>query len=142
MANIGGTAYNLTDPLDRANGAMVNAGLRVYKNTFDLAVAGQGGGGDDPLLAAKVREGNVIDSIFMQSSANLSAVNFTIGTAADPDKYGAAQAGPNATAKEFVLTIAGAAQGELAAPEEIIITPSGNLPSSGVIVTRVVTSKR
>lgn len=142
MPNIGGQSYNLTDPLDRANGAEVNTSLRVYRNRFDMAAAGQGGGGTDPLLAAKVREGNVVQSIEIESDQNLSAINFSVGTEADPDKYGAAQAGPNAGRLVVAMPIAAAAQDELAAPEEIIVTPNAALPSSGTIVTRVITSKR
>ncbi|MEB3213165.1 MAG: hypothetical protein VKL39_17570 [Leptolyngbyaceae bacterium] len=139
MADIKGTALAETDHMHRAPGTAVDAGLRSHRNTFDLAVDG---GAQDNLCAAKIREGNHVVEIVMQSSANLSAINFTIGTDADVDKYGTAQAGPNATEKKFIIPIAVLAGAALTEMEEIKFFPSGNLPSSGTIVTRIVTTKR
>lgn len=140
--NIGGQAYNLTDALAQACGTMVNTALRIFTNIFALATAGQGGGGTDPLLAARVREGCVLQYLEIQSDQNLSTINFDIGVEGDTDKYGAAVAGPNNGVVRVDLPIAAAIQGELATPEDIILTPSANLPSAGHIVTRVFVSKR
>jgi hypothetical protein len=133
-----GSAYSETDPLKLAPGESVNAGSRHHKNVFDLAVDG---GTSEPLKMANIGPGNVPDRFVIETGANLSAINFTIGTPADPDKYGTAVAGPNATVQvRYPLLALGVTPTDVG--EEIILTPSGNLPSSGLIKTNVVTSHR
>lgn len=122
------------------SGIFFNAGTRIFDNTFDMA---DEGGSADPILIAKVREGTKLQSIAMQSDQNLSAINFTIGTLADPDAFGSAQAGPAANAKkELLLNIATASGTGFDVPTDIYLTPSGNMPGAGTLVTKTLISKR
>jgi hypothetical protein len=139
MPDINGKAFS-TNPLFRSPGTVVDAGGRRFRNVVDLAV--EGGATANPLVAAIVREGCSVYEARMSSGANLSAINFTIGTDAAPAKYGAAQAGPNATTKTFVIPIAALDDDALTAPETIKFFPSGALPGAGVIVTEIFASKR
>lgn len=120
-------------------GVFFNAATRIFDNTFDLA---DEGGTADSILIAKVREGNKLQRVSMQSDQNLSAITFQIGTADDPDAFGAAQAGPNATAKELVLNIATASGEGFTTPTDIYLTPSAAMPNAGKLVTKTTTSKR
>lgn len=133
-----GSAYSGTDDKFLSPGQSVNAAMRAHMNVFNLAVDG---GTSEPLKLAYIGPGNVPIHFVIETGANLSGVNFTIGTPADPDKYGTAVAGPNATTQVryplLALGVTPTSEGE-----EIILTPSGNLPSSGTIRTNVVTSHR
>ena len=134
------TELDSTDTRNQAPGTAVNAGERSFRGSFNLATAG--GGAQNNLVAAKVREGNHVVEVFMQSNVNLSAINFTIGTDDDVDKYGLAQAGPNATEKKFLIPIDTLEAAALTDLEEIKFFPSAALPAAGKIVTRIVTTKR
>lgn len=126
----------------RPEGNIHNSGSATYRNDFALATEG---GGTDALLLAKVREGNTLSAVTMQADGNLSATNFTLSALfADgtTETLSAAQAGPNATKKELVFNIATAKRVPFTQPADILLTPSANLPSTGSIVTNVVTQKR
>lgn len=142
MAKIYGSAFSATDTKKLAPGTVHDAGSRRFRNTFNLADAGVGGTTNTPIVA-RVREGSAVHACEVSSSANLSAINFTLGIVGDPAKYAAAFAGPAAGAtvrvpiKPEVL-----AADALALPEEIILTPSANLPGAGILVGSVFASKR
>lgn len=140
MADIFGNAASGSDPLFRPSGIFVDAGVRRFRNVVSLAA--EGGATANAIIAAAVREGCAVFEARMHSSANLSAINFTIGTDADPDKYGVAQAGPNATSKTFIIPVAQLAADALAAPETIKFFPSAALPAAGTIVVELFASKR
>lgn len=131
--------YASTSLTHLVDGKRFNAGLRIFDNSFDLSADG---GGTDPFVLGKVREGNKPQQVLIRSDQNLSAINFTVGTAADPDAYGTAQAGPNATKKELLLTLAADAGDALSSAETIILTPSANMPGAGTLVTKLITSKQ
>lgn len=122
------------------SGIAVNAGLRTYDNEFDLTAEG---GSTAGILLGKVREGNKLQQVFIRSDQNLSAINFTIGTDADPDAFGTAQAGGAAGAKkELLLTLAVETGDALAAATDVKLFPSANMPSAGTLSTKLITSKR
>lgn len=135
-----GNAASGTDTLYRASGTCVDAGVRRFRNVVSLAA--EGGGTTEEIVGGIVREGCAVFEARMHASVDLSAINFTIGTAADNAKYGAAQAGPNATSKTFVIKIAELAADALSEPETINFYPSAALPAAGSIVTEVFASKR
>lgn len=142
MAKIYGSAFSATDPKKLASGTVHDAGSRRFRNTFDLAAAGVGGTVNTPIVA-RVREGSAVHAASVSSSANLSGINFTLGTVAEPAKYAAAFAGPAAGATVHVqIKPEALAADSLATPEEIILTPSANLPGAGILVASVFASKR
>ncbi|KPH59184.1 hypothetical protein [Novosphingobium sp. ST904] len=141
MADIYGTAHSGTDPLHRPSGIVVDAGVRRFRNTINLAT--EGGATTNSIIAAKVREGCAIHEVRMHSTVALTAVDFTIGTDDDPDKYGAAQAGPAAGAsKTFQVPVAQLAADGLTEPDLVKFFPSAALPAAGTIVTEIFASKR
>lgn len=133
-----GSAFSATDTLMKAPGQSHDAALRVFTNVFDLAVDG---GTSQALKLAAVGPGVVIKHVDIETDANLSGVTLKVGTATDDDAYGAAAAGPNATQQRKYAPLA---NGVAATSEgtDILLTPSGNLPSSGTIRTTVYASKR
>lgn len=139
MADAYGSNYSAADALKRTPGTSVDAGVRRHKNIFALATEG---GAANNLIGAIVREGQEVLEARMHTDANLSGINFTIGTDAVPAKYAAAQAGPNATSKTFVLKIGALDDGPLDDPETIKFFPSGALAGAGTVVTELFTSKR
>lgn len=140
MADIFGKLDSET-PGNRAPGTVFNAGIRSYENVFDLAEAG--GGSQDDLVGGNIRDGNKVMGAVMSSTVSLAAVNFTVGTDADPDKYGAAQAGPAAGATvRFAIPVAALAADALASMETVKFFASAALPATGTIVTRIETTKR
>ncbi|MFD1034151.1 hypothetical protein ACFQ15_05750 [Sphingomonas hankookensis] len=142
MAKIYGSAFSATDAKKLAPGTVHDAGSRRFRNTFQLGDAGVGGTTNTPIVA-RVREGSAVHAFELSSSANLSGINFTLGTVTEPAKYCAAFAGPVAggTVRAPIKPEALAAD-SLALPEEIILTPSANLPGAGVLVGSVFASKR
>lgn len=133
-----GSQFSGTDDLHRASGVVQNAAARLYKNYFDLTTEG---GTAEALKIADVGFGCCIDEIRIETGANLSGVNFTIGTADDVDKYGTAVAGPNATTQiRYPLLALGL--DVTTEREEIFLYPSGALGSTGAIRTTVVASHR
>lgn len=141
MPGVYGKALSASDDLHRAPGTTVDAAVRRHRNVFDFAEAGVGGT-TTPLVAARLREGVALESIKIGSSVNVSAVNISVGTAANPTKYSAAAAGPNATRSERVVPTTALDDDALAAPEEVILTPSAAWPSTGILVSDVFVSKR
>lgn len=133
-----GSQFSATDGLKKSDGSSHDAGLRSFKNSFDLTVDG---GGVEPLKIADLPSGCVVESILVRSDQNLSAINFTVGTAASAAKYAASAAGPNATAATLYPPLA-IALTATTGREEIFLTPSGNMPSTGTLHVRVHASKR
>lgn len=135
--------WNPNTPNAKAKGTVHDAAVRAYEKVFNLATDGDAAGGTANVLhCGRVREGSKPMFFTIASTANLSALTFKIGTPADDDKYGTGIAGPNvATVLAHALA---AAQDDdaLTAPEDIIVTPSGNLPASGTITVRTFASHR
>jgi hypothetical protein len=142
MAIIQGSAFSATDTKKLAPGTTHDAGVRRFRNTFDLAAAGAGGTANTPKVA-ELREGSALCGCEISSTVSLSGINFTLGTPAEPAKYATAQAGPaaGATVRLNILPAALAADA-IERPEDIILTPSGNLPGAGTVVASVFASKR
>lgn len=135
--------FDPTQPNKLANGAKVNAGLRAYEKVFDLATDSvPAGGTTNPLHAARLPKGAKFKHITVTSTANVSGINITVGTAAAADKYVAAAAGPNATTSVYHVKPAAASDDELTAPEDVLITPSGNWPGTGKVIVTTWVSKR
>lgn len=125
-----------------APGTVHDAGVRRYKNDLDFAVNGGGGTQNTPVIA-RVREGSAIFACEISSTVNLAGINFTLGTAAAPAKYATAFAGPAAGATVRVPILpAMLAADALEKPEELILTPSANLPGAGILVASVFASHR
>lgn len=142
MPNYSGTNFSTTDPLKPSPGSSVDAGLRVHREVFNTTTHTLSGTVNGA-IAAKVREGNTVLKVRMKSDANLSAINFTVGTVAAAAKYAAAQAGGAAdVTKEFEIKLSALDDDPLTAPEDIIITPSANWPAGAVVVTMVEVCKR
>lgn len=133
-----GTQFSGTDDLHRASGVVHNAALRSYRNRFALATDG---GTAEALKIAEIGPGCVLDSVRIDTDANLSGVTFKIGTADDDDKYGTAVAGPNATVQIRYPLIA-VDDTPTTENEEILLTPSGAIAGAGTIRTTVFASHR
>jgi len=133
-----GSAFSATDPLRLAPGTSHNAKRYSHCNFINLVTDG---GTTEDIKIAQIGPANQIEEIWIEASGNLSTINFQIGTPSNPSKYGPAAAGPNATRQVRLppITLGIALTTET---EEIIITPSGALPSTGTIKTNVVTSHR
>jgi hypothetical protein len=141
MPNEYGSAYSATDATALAAGSLVDAGLRRHRNVFNFADAGVGGTAT-PLRLARPSAGTALAMVFLQSDVNASGINLSIGTAGEAAKYSAAAAGPNATRTQPIIKIGALDDPALASAEEILLTPSGNWPSTGTLVTEVYVSKR
>ena len=142
MPTVYGKAFSGTDKGKLAPGTSHDAATRGYRNTFELAVNG-GGGTASALLFAKVREGSNVHGFDVTSDVNLSGINFTIGTDAEPAKYCAAFAGPaaNATVRPQVK-IGPLMADALTRLEEIKLFPNVALPAAGNIVARATATHR
>jgi hypothetical protein len=134
-----GQQFSGTDPLKKADGQSHNAGLRVYSNAFALATEG---GTVGPYLVARLAEGAVFDSLELSSTANLSAINFTVGTIGAPAKYVAATAGPNATIVTLRAAVAATLPAANTVSEDVYLFASANMPSAGFVKTRALFSHR
>lgn len=139
MATIYGDNFSSSDGLKKAPGTRHNSAVRRFGNSVDLAV--EGGGNTDTLKVADLPAGFVFDEIKISSTANCSGINFTLGTAADPDKYMTTTAGPNATTLGNLGLPAMRQMAALTEGEEVFLTPSGNLPASGTIQVDIYGSK-
>lgn len=122
----------------RAAGESHNASLRTYDNKVALATEG---GTSQAIKIADIGPGTCLQEIDIFCSQDISAINFTVGTAADADKYLTTTAGPNATIKTSQVLIALQLE-PTTEREEIFLTPSGNMPSTGTLVTRIRASHR
>ena len=133
-----GSQFSATDLLKKAPGESHDAGVRSFKNSFDLTVDG---GGVEPMKIADLPPGCVVESILVDSDQNLSGINFIVGTVDTTNKYATSSAGPNVTQKTFYPPLnlrLTATTGR----EEIFLTPSGNMPSTGTLHVRIHVSKR
>jgi hypothetical protein len=133
-----GIAFSGTDDLARASGTSHNAAERSYKNFFDLATQGSTA---ESLKIADVGPGCVVDAIRIETDANLSGQTFTIGTIADPVKYGAAVAGPNATSVVRYPPLARKLDATTDR-EEVFLFPNGAIAAAGSIRTTLFASHR
>lgn len=133
-----GSVFSATDTLKKAPGELHDAGVRTFKNSFDLTADG---GGVEPMKVADLPPGCVVESVVVRSDQNLSAINFTLGTAASAAKYMASAAGPNATAATYYPPLA-VSMTATTDREELFLTPSANMPSTGTLIVRVHVSKR
>lgn len=139
MANIYGNQFG-SDRAKLAQGASHDAAVRRHSNSVDLAV--EGGGTADTLIAARLREGCSVCAIDISCTTNASGITFGVGTAAAATKYGAAVTGPAAGATVRVAIPVAVLDDILTANEEIILTPSGNLPATGILVASVYASHK
>lgn len=128
-----------TAHLHRAPGTSHHAAERDYSNLFDLAADG---GTAEALKIAHVGPGVVAKELLIESSANISGINFTVGTAADPDKYGTTTAGPAANGSKIIYPPLALGLDPTTEAEDIILTPSGALPGAGTIRTTFRASHR
>jgi hypothetical protein len=134
MAIVYGKQFSSSDMLKKAAGTSHDAAERSFRNEFDFAVDGGGGTVNTPKIA-HVREGSCINGFRIASNVSLAAINFTIGTIADPAKYCAAFAGPAADAQVApTMKIAMQAMDPLAKSEEIFLFPSAAMPAAGLMV--------
>lgn len=141
MATTLGTAFSATDELAKAPGTVVDAAMRRHRNVFNFADSGVGGT-TNPLTAAKLREGVALESVKLTGSVDVSLINVSVGIATSTAKYCAATAGPNATQKDIPVKSTALDDDALTAPETIILTPSGNWPATGVLISDIFVSKR
>jgi hypothetical protein len=133
-----GTQFSATDPLKKANGTSHNSPIKAFKNKFALATEG---GTVGPYKIASIGIGHVIDEFKLDTDANLSAINFTIGTLAAPAKYRAATAGPNAAVVVWQPLLANDIEASTVA-EDIYLFASANMPGAGSLKTTVTTIAR
>lgn len=141
MSGVYGTAFSGTDELNRAPGTVVDAGLRRHRNVFNFADSGVGGAAA-ALIAARAREGCALQSIELHASVDVSAINISVGISGSTAKYVAATAGPNTTTKRCVVKSTALDDDALGAPEELLLTPSGNWPATGILIVDAFYSKR
>lgn len=142
MANSYGD-FNQTTANAYANGSDHDAAVRAYRKRFNLTTdADPAGGTANVLVGPRVREGSVPYMFHITSGANASGITFKIGTAANDSKYATGVTGPNNATVVVHALPAAMDDDALAAPEDIIFTPSGNLPASGVITVRVFATHR
>ncbi len=142
MAGVSGSAYSTTDELAKAPGSSVDAGVRGFRNTFNFADAGVGGT-TNPILLARVPRGATVDAIRLSSSVDASGINVIVGKTGSTNKYVTTTAGPAAgVTKRFDIVVARLADDPLTDMEEIIMTPSGNWPATGTLVSLVNVLKR
>ena len=118
-----------------APGTSHDAGIRRFANKFNAP-----GGSAEALQVARIREQNVVRGGEVTASVNLSAINFTLGTADDPDKYAAAFAGPTAGGTVRIPILPGVKLEPTAVAETLLLTPSGNV-AAGTVIAEVETSK-
>lgn len=137
-----GAAFDPTTPSKLASGTTHDAAVRRFRNVFNLATNG-GGGTQNSLKIAHLREGTALCAVELSSSVSLTGVNFTVGTLANPTKYAVALAGPAAGATvRFPILPAALAADALSAPEEIFLFPSANTPGAGTVVAQGFASHR
>lgn len=137
-----GTAFSSTDSTKLAPGTSHDAAIRSFRNDFDFATNG-GGGTQNSLKIAALREGMCVRGFRIAASVDCSAINFSVGTLADPTKYAAAAAGPAANAQTTpFLKVAMQKMDPLAVPEDIYLFPSANMPAAGTLVAFVEATKR
>jgi L-asparaginase/Glu-tRNA(Gln) amidotransferase subunit D len=134
-----GQQFSGTDPLKKADGQVQNAGGREFKNGFNLATEG---GTVGPYLLGRLAQGNAFTQVELLSSANLSAINFTVGTIAAPTKYVAATAGPNASVVTLRPPLAALDPAPNVDPEDVYLFASANMPGAGIVKTRLMTTHR
>lgn len=141
MPDAYGAQYSADDALKRADGAVVDAGVRVFENVFNCADVALNGVQAD-LIAAQLPAGCKVRAIKIHASVNLSAINITAGITGTVAKYATSIAAPNATTRELVVVSTALDNEPLDAPETLRIFPSTTWPSSGIIITEVFVSKR
>ncbi|NLS27934.1 hypothetical protein S2M10_29360 [Sphingomonas sp. S2M10] len=144
MANSLGTLNPNGRLYKHASGTDTDAAVRRFRNRFNLATdADAAGGTTNGLFVGTLQTGQVLTGAEIASSVSLAAVNFTLGTIANPTLYGAAQAGPAANAVvRLTLTIAAYAMDAATAPQDLYLFPSANLPATGQIVAAFQASHR
>ncbi|WP_225205086.1 hypothetical protein [Novosphingobium huizhouense] len=142
MAGTDGSAYNSADALAKTPGTSVDAGVRRFRNVFNLADAGVGGT-TNPLIMAIVPTGSVPMGARATCSVSLAGINLQVGIAGNVAKYATAQAGAAAdTIKRFDIKATALAADPLTGAETVILTPSAAWPAAGTLVTDFEISKR
>ncbi|MEC8180165.1 MAG: hypothetical protein VX072_10895 [Pseudomonadota bacterium] len=125
---------------DKASGILRSAGIRNDRNTFNTAAEATTTG--DTLSLGTARAGQRTMAFEIEASSNMSAASIAIGTAADPDKYLAAAALPNATVARRKVLAASAGFDAITEEEELIVTISGaTIPDGTLVIERQYTQR-
>ena len=125
---------------DKASGILRCAGIRNDRNTFNTAA--EATTTNDTLSLGKARAGQRTKAFEIEASNNMSAASIAIGTAADPDKYLAAAALPNAATARRKVLAAAAGFDAITEEEEIIVTISGAaIPDGTLVIEREYTQR-
>lgn len=117
----------------KADGRLRHAGLRSDRNTFVIDGTDVTATTSDTLSLGYARAGQCTRAFQINASANMSAASIAIGTAADPDKYLAAAALPNATSARRVVPASAEGYDPIDAEEEIIVTISAATIANGTL---------
>ncbi|QQN75041.1 hypothetical protein [Croceicoccus sp. YJ47] len=91
---------------------------------------------------ARLGPGCVVKETLIEASADLSAVNFTIGTESEPAKYGAAIAGPAANGAKIVYPPLARKLDANARAEDVFLFPSAAIAGAGAVRTTLRASHR
>lgn len=108
---------------NKADGRIRNAGVRSSRSTFNANTTPTTTG--DTLSLGTFKKGDAIKAFGIVASTNMAAASIAIGTAADPDKFLAAAALPNATNARRMVAAAAAGYDPLETDDELIVTISG-----------------
>lgn len=108
---------------NKADGRIRNAGVRSSRSTFNATTTPTTTG--DTLSLGTFKKGDCIKAFGIVASTNMAAASIAIGTAADPDKFLAAAALPNATNARRMVAAAAAGYDPLETDDELIVTISG-----------------
>lgn len=116
----------------QASGISRNAKIRSFRSSWNIANTPSTTG--DTLKLGRFKEGGRIRAFDIACSTNMSAASIAIGTAADPDKYLAAAALPNATGARRIVLPNAAGFEALTEAEDLIVTISGATIPNGLLV--------
>jgi len=134
---------NLTTANTLGNGAVVNAGVRMYRKVFNFATDADGNAANTDLLhAVRIPAGGLLTGLKVSASADLSATDITVGSKASAARFVASTALPNATTKELTIKHAELIGAPLTDALDLFITPSANWPTVGTLVVLAEISHR
>lgn len=126
---------------NKADGRVRNAALRIDRNTLNTTSLGTTTSDTLSLGYAKAGQRTMAFDIDA-NGVNMSAASIAIGTAADPDKYLAAAALPNATSARRRVVASAAGYDPIDADEELIVTISGaTIPNGTLTIDREFTQR-
>lgn len=130
-------------PAKKADGRRVNAKIRTSREIFDLSLASVAKNIGDINTIAMRPAGSAFKGGSITVSATLGAATISIGTAANPTKYMAAQTFTNVDTPVGFGTAAAKAADPLTDTEEVIMTiAAAALPGAGLVVIDFDTTAR